>query len=274
MEPAFLRDEEILGRNMVSFSAVEDAHEPLNKHYKKIVHQTSLWYPSGIARKHLCAELFGSIFLQFLRGCAVVNSMDATLNGSDYAAHHGQSGLLISALGTGFAYTALLYATAGGNGSGGKLNPAVSTSLFMSRRMDPRTYVAELMMQFIGAIIGGGLVWLVIPSQFMYYSGDAAVFHLEGAMTTLDIVRGMFTEFLLTSMLVIVYIATAEDFHNRVYTKTMWPLAVGAATAAGMLGGNNSGGAMNPASGVAAAIAYWDIRNLAAFLISTFSVRV
>jgi glycerol uptake facilitator-like aquaporin len=140
--------------------------------------------------------------------------------------------------------------------------------------MDPRTYVAELMMQFTGAIIGGGLVWLVIPSQFMYYSGDAAVFHLEGAMTTFDILRGMFMEFLLTSMLVIVYIATAEDFHNRVYTKTMWPLAVGAATAAGMLGGNNSGGAMNPASGVAAAIAYWDIRNLAAFLISTFSVRV
>lgn len=89
-----------------------------------------------------------------------------------------------------------------------------------------------------------------------------------------DILRGMFTEFILTAMLVIVYVATAEDFHNRVYTKTLWPLAVGLATAAGMLGGNSSGGAMNPASGVAAALAYWDVRNLAAYLFATISGAV
>ena len=69
----------------------------------------------------MSAEFIGSILLQFLRGCAVVNSMDVTLNGTEYSAHHGQSGLLISALGAGFAYTVLLYAAAGENGSGGKL---------------------------------------------------------------------------------------------------------------------------------------------------------
>jgi len=106
----------------------------------------------------------------------------------------------------------------------------------------------------------------------MYYSGDPALFHLEGAVTAFDILRGMFVEFVLTAFLVIVYISTAEDFHNRVYTKSMWPLVVGLATVAGMLGGSNSGGAMNPASGVAAAIAYWDVRNLAAYLLATFAV--
>eukprot|EP00802_Teleaulax_amphioxeia_P007329 Tamp_07335.p1 GENE.Tamp_07335~~Tamp_07335.p1 ORF type:complete len:437 (+),score=99.44 Tamp_07335:59-1369(+) len=258
----------------MTVSALQDAHEPLGRKYRSVVHQTALWYPSGVARKHMSAELVGSVLLQFLRGCAVVNSMDVTLNGSDYAAHHGQSGLLISALGAGTAYAALLAATAGERGSGGKLNPAISTALFISRRMDPRTFVAELMMQLSGALIGALLVWIAIPAEFMYYSGDPALFHLEGAVTWPDILRGMFTEFMLTAMLVIVYIATAEDFHNRVYTKTLWPVAVGLATTAGMLGGTNSGGAMNPASGIAAAVVYWDINNLAAYLLATTSGAV
>jgi len=267
-------DNIVVGAMEMNFSTLEDAHEPASRKYKAIVQQTSLWYPSGVARKHISAEFIGSILLQFLRGCAVINSMDVTLNGSNYAAHHGQSGLLISALGSGFAYTSLLYAAAGENGSGGKLNPAISTALFISRRMDPRTFVGELAAQFSGAILGGILVWCTIPSQFMYYSGDPALFHLEGAVTAFDILRGMFVEFVLTAFLVIVYISTAEDFHNRVYTKSMWPLVVGLATVAGMLGGSNSGGAMNPASGVAAAIAYWDVRNLAAYLLATFAGAV
>jgi hypothetical protein len=44
-------------------------------------------------------------------------------------------------------------------------------------------------------------------------------------------------------------------------------------TAAAILGGNNSGGATNPASGLSAAILYWDVRNLAAYLIANVSVR-
>ena len=208
----------------MSFSALEDAHEPLRAGYKKMVQQASLWYPSGSSRKHISAELIGSILLQFLRCCALVNSMDVTLNGAQYAAHHGQSGLLISALGTGFAYSSLLFAAAGENGSGGKLNPAVSTALFVSRRLDPRTFVAELMAQFGGAMIGTVLAWVAIPSQFMYYSGDVALFHLEGAVTSLDVMRGMLIEFIMTASLVLVYIATAEDFHNRVYTKVSFQL--------------------------------------------------
>jgi len=49
---------------------------------------------------------------------------------------------------------------------------------------------------------------------------------------------------------------------------------VGLATTAGMLGGTNSGGAMNPASGIAAAVVYWDINNLAAYLLATTSGAV
>ena len=203
----------------MSFSAFEGAHEPVHAECRKLVQQASLWYPSGSSRKHISAELIGSILLQFLRCCAFINSMDVTLNGTQYAAHHGQSGMLISALGTGFAYASLLYAAAGENGSGGKLNPAVTTALFVSGRLDPRTFVAELMAQFSGAMIGTVLVWAAIPSQFMYYSGDVALFHLEGAVTSVDVVRGMLTEFVMTASLVMVYIATAEDFHNRVYTK-------------------------------------------------------
>jgi glycerol uptake facilitator-like aquaporin len=258
----------------MTFSAVEDAHEPLSRKYREIVHQTQLWYPSGIARKHISAEFIGSFLLQFLRGCAVVNSVDLTLNGTAYASHHGQSGLLISALGAGFSYAALLYATAGENGSGGKLNPAISTALFVSRRTDPKTFVAEVLAQFSGAMIGSVFVFLCIPSDFLYFSNDRPLFQLEGAKTTLEILRGMFTEFTMTAMLVMIYIATAEDFHNRVYTKSMWPLAVGLAMSAGMLGGNNSGGAMNPASGFAASLAYWQLRNLPAYLLASVSGAV
>ncbi len=208
-----------MGAMEFSFSALQDAHEPVRDEYKKIVQQASLWYPSGSSRKHISAELIGTVLLQFLRCCAVINSMDVTLNGTQYAAHHGQSGLLISALGTGFAYASLLYAAAGENGSGGKLNPAISTALFVSRRLDPRTFAAELMAQFSGAMLGTLLAWCAIPSQFMYYSGDPALFHLEGAVTGYSIVRGMLFEFVMTASIVLVYISTAEDFHNRVYCK-------------------------------------------------------
>ena len=262
----------------MSFSSFADPpHEPATRQAgaqeREQVSQSDIWYPSGQARKHISAEFIGSILLQFLRGCAVVNSMDVTLNGTSQAVVKGEWGVLTAALGAGFAYAALLYATAGSNGSGGKLNPAISAALVVARRMDAPTFLAEVAAQFSGAMLGGMLVWAAIPREFMYYRGRSAEFHLEGAAMTESVLRGMLADFMMTMMLNIVYLATAADFHNRAFTRSMWPLVVGLCSAAGMLGGvaGTSGGAMNPASAVAAAIVYSDYRNLPWYLLATMS---
>ena len=54
----------------------------------------------------------------------------------------------------------------------------------------------------------------------------------------------------------------------------VWPLAVGLTTVVAILGGSNTGGATNPVSGLSAAILYWDVRNLAEYLIANIAVRV
>merc|ERR1719183_1037113 len=97
-------------------------------------------------QKIVAAEFIGTLLFTFLAGAAAVNAES--------------SGLVTGALGGGLALAVMIYATAGDNGSGGKLNPAVTAGLLITGRLDRIRGVWEMVAQFVGALCGGILLKL------------------------------------------------------------------------------------------------------------------
>jgi glycerol uptake facilitator-like aquaporin len=186
------------------------------------------WYPSGSAKKHLCAELIGSTLLHFLCAGAVAQGSDVTNFGTAYADHHNISGVLIAALGSGVAYAALLYSTAGDNGSGAKLNPAISTALFVARVIEADLLAAELAAQFSGALVGT-LLWAACTPDGAEQYVERVPFHMENHRNIDPLASAALREAVVCFFLALVYLATAVDVHNRVYTRAFFPLACGLA---------------------------------------------
>lgn len=75
----------------------------------------------------------------------------------------GEVNLLVTALGIGFSYTCVLYATS--HVSGGFLNPAVVISLWLVKRLSGVRTVFYLVSQVIGSVAGSALVWFVFGER-------------------------------------------------------------------------------------------------------------
>jgi aquaporin Z len=85
--------------------------------------------------------------------------------GSVYSATLGawQAGVVWVALASGLMYAAMLAATV--PASGGYLNPAVTITLWVFRRLNGLEASLLVVVQVAGAIIAGGILYLVLPSQ-------------------------------------------------------------------------------------------------------------
>lgn len=247
-----------------------DEHEDLFR-FGHSIRQRSNWYPSGSIDKHLGSEFIGSFLWQFLSLGSAYNAVDQTLMGAAWAAHHGTSQTLLASLGKGLSYVVLLYNASSDKCSGGRLNPVISTGLFVARKTGMITFSLELVAQFSGSFLGALLLTLCLPPEFKVYAPDEPVKHMEQISSFSDLLVISFWHFASTSFLVFVYFSTCVDFHNQIYTRNFWPLAVGCCmVAASLAGGPDTGGAMDPAGSVALAILRWDLRNLWAYLAATF----
>lgn len=112
--------------------------------------------------KKYFAEMFGTMFLVLLAcGSAVL------------------AGPSIGGLGIGICFGLVLICLcyAIGNVSGCHVNPAVSFAMLISGKMSVRDFAAYVVAQFIGAAVGGALLWV------LYNSGAEYVF---GGVTTID----------------------------------------------------------------------------------------
>ena len=186
------------------------------------------------------AEFIGSFLFQFLGGSAASNAVDA--------------GLTTAALGNGAALALLVYSMAGI--SGAHLNPAVSTAMLVIGEDDmsiPKwgIYVS---MQLFGALMGAVFLRYLCPDTAVVRNPFVTQGILNEGVSRNLAGLGIF-EFVMTFTLVFVICAVALDMKSG--ARQYGPLAVGFVYAAGVYcEGPYTGGSMNPARTIAAAIVY------------------
>lgn len=146
-------------------------------------------------------------------------------------------GLLGIAIAFGFVVVAVVYSL--GYVSGAHINPAVTISMILSKRMDARIGFMYVVSQLAGAAFGGYMLRVLFS--------DAAAVHFGTCVlgSGVTIIQAIIMEAIITFLLVFVVYATVID---KRATPSLAGLAIGLVVLFGvMVGGPISGGSLNPA---------------------------
>jgi len=195
----------------------------------------------GTELKTVLAEFCGVLLFQFLGGAAAANS---SLMAAD-----SLGGLVTAALGNGIALAVCMFFTA--DVSGAHLNPAITSARTFTGHVKGgfREWAFYVIAQLAGAIVGAGLLWLVLPMSLLTSHSYTTL----GSMSAVHPVKVFIWEFVATFTLVFVYYAvnSNEDFAPT------GPLAVGLALTAGVFAiGPYTGGSLNPARTIGPAVVF------------------
>ncbi|EKX49438.1 hypothetical protein GUITHDRAFT_162181 [Guillardia theta CCMP2712] len=183
--------------------------------------------------------------------------------GGGCSANSVNSGLPTAALGNGFCLGILIYATAGI--SGGHLNPAVSTAFLMTNRLGKQRYLLYITAQLLGAVLGAFLLRIALPPEFL-----STPFTTSGSLTTAFPTQVFLLEFICSFLLVYTVFACAVDKHGSAMNAA--PLAIGLSCAAGIFAeGPYTGGSMNPARMIGAAVVFWDFTHMILYVVSSIA---
>jgi len=197
----------------------------------------------------VAAEFLGTLFFQFFGGACSSNSV--------------ANGLPVAALGNGLCLAVIVYSTAGI--SGGHLNPAVSAGFVATGRLGMRRFILYVSAQLLGACLGAAMLRVSLPPGFL-----ETPFTTDGSLTAAHPVQTFLLEFIATFILVYTVFATAVDRTGA--AKNAAPLTIGLAVAVGVFAvGPFTGGAINPARTIGAAIAFWDLGNSGIYVAATLA---
>ena len=145
--------------------------------------------------------------------------------------------LVAIAVAHGLAIALLVAATA--RISGGHINPAVTFATLITGKIDIQKAIAYWITQLLGAVVGAGLLTLVIPASAQ---GNLGAHSLGAGITPAG---GLVAEIVLTFALVFVIFATAVDPKGPGH---LAPLAIGFTILVDHLAGvPMTGAGMNPA---------------------------
>ena len=203
------------------------------------------------------AELVGTFVLVFVGSGAVVVAP--------------LFGVVVPALAHGLVLVALIYTY--GHISGGQFNPAVTLSLFVGGKQDRRQTLRFMLMQFIGAILAGWAISIVVPhgnAEFMagFLGENAFNFgQTTGVLTASHLGEALLLEGILTFFLV------SAVYQAAVYGKAgnMAGLAIGLTLAVSILaGGALTGASLNPARTLGPALIAGDLSYVPAYLVGIF----
>jgi len=146
------------------------------------------------AKKYI-SEFIGTFVLVFM-GCGSAIFLGVATNG----------GHLAVALSFGLSIVAMAYVI--GNISGCHINPAVSLSLLMSKKMTIKDFCAYVIAQILGAIAGAGILQLLLSLTGLYdHSGALG----SNAIGGLGVAGAFLIEVILTFIFVIVVLGIVHD---------------------------------------------------------------
>ncbi len=170
-------------------------------------------------------------------GAEAIGTFGMVFIGCGAAALSVQSPQLLShahvSLAFGLVASSMIYAV--GHLSGAHFNPVVSLAFVISKHFPARQLLVYWVAQFTGAILAIGLLSFLFPS--------GASFGVT--LPSIDLIRALVWEIVLTFFLVFVIIAVATDTRAE---GTMAGAAIGATvTICSLVGGSFTGASMNPA---------------------------
>lgn len=182
--------------------------------------------------KKYLAELLGTFALVFVGSGCVCADYYLVQSGSQ------GFGLLGIAIAFGFVVVAVAYSL--GYISGAHINPAVTISMVVTKRMKSGVGVMYIVSQVVGATLAGYLLKALFPEAL------ASVFLGTCVLgSTVSVSQAIIMEAVITFLLVFVVFATVIDKRS---TPALAGLAIGFVVLFGvMVGGAISGGSMNPA---------------------------
>ncbi|GAB62782.1 MAG: aquaporin [Candidatus Jettenia sp.] len=192
------------------------------------------------AYKKYIAELVGTFALVFIAAGSVCADFYLRQAG-------GQGlGLLGISIAFGVVVTAVIYATSYVSGS--HVNPAVTISFWITKRMDPNTAIMYIISQIAGATLAGLALKTLFPDAVKtVYLGTCML------APGVSIARGILMEFIISFLLIFTIYGTLVD---KRASAGFAGVAIGLVILFGaMIGGIISGGAMNPARVFGPAIA-------------------
>ena len=167
--------------------------------------------------KKYSAEFIGTFSL-VLFGCGA-----ATISGDNLTAMNG-IGLLGVSIAFGFAVAAMAYAI--GGISGCHINPAVTIGILAAGKMEVKDAFGYIVAQFLGAIFGAGVLYLILSGKPGFTMGEWALGSNgwgEGYLGGYNTLSAFVIEMVLTFLFVFVILATTSKFGNG----TMAGLAIG-----------------------------------------------
>jgi aquaporin Z len=165
--------------------------------------------------KKYLAEMFGTMVL-VLMGCGVAVSLNCTSNCADVA----NAGTVIgTALAFGLSVVAMAY-TIGGI-SGCHINPAITLGVFLSGRMNGKDAGMYMLFQFIGAVIGSAILWVLTSNAGL--TGTGANNPQDGV----TVVGALLAEIVFTCVFVLVVLGATAKTNGA--TNNFAGLAIGLA---------------------------------------------
>jgi MIP family channel proteins len=210
------------------------------------------------------AEMIGTFALVLI---SAASTFIATLGGWQLGGQWWQAGLLWVALASGLMYAAMLAATL--PVSGGYLNPAITIMLWVFRRLDGVRAFFFVVAQVVGAVVAGGILYLLLPSQeAVRMASHLGAPHLNldylgsaGSGLFASLVKGIGIELILTFLLVFTVFATMLDPRaprwSRNWANRLACLWIGLTLVACTIAGFPlTGAALNPARWLGPA--FWD----------------
>ncbi|MHC4268100.1 MAG: MIP/aquaporin family protein [Planctomycetota bacterium] len=190
--------------------------------------------------KKYLSELLGTFALVFVGSGCVCADYYLVKTGSQ------GFGLMGIAVAFGFVVVAVVYSL--GYISGAHINPAVTISMIVTKRMKANIGLMYIISQITGAAFAGYLLKLLFPEALSSVFLGTCVL---GSNVT--VIQAVIMEAVITFLLVFVVYATVID---KRATPALSGLAIGFVVLFGvMVGGTISGGAMNPARVFGPAIA-------------------
>jgi MIP family channel proteins len=198
----------------------------------------------------LTAEFVGTLLFVFLGAGSVVMFSSSPPNAS--------IGALGVALAHGVALAILVSMTL--NISGGHLNPAVTTALWIANKVTGKLAWQYILAQLLGALAGAALVKGILPrSAVMFALGGTP--HLAGDVT---FVQGIWIEAALTFFLVSAVFGTAVSPQ----APQIGGFGIGLAVlVCALVGGNLTGAMMNPARAFGPALITFNLSGQAVYWI-------
>ncbi len=198
------------------------------------------------SNKKFLSELLGTFALVFVGSGCVCADYYLVKSGSQGL------GLMGIAIAFGFVVVAIVYSL--GYISGAHINPAVTISMIITKRMQAGVGLMYVISQVAGATFAGYLLKLLFPEALSSVFLGTCVL---GSNVT--VIQAIIMESVITFLLVFVVYATVID---KRATPALSGLAIGFVVLFGvMVGGTISGGSMNPARVFGPAIASGHFEN-------------